>query len=161
MIVVSDTSSLLALAVVNRLDLLQRLFDAVVIPQAVFSELAASSRYVIEAIQTASWITVKRASDEKLIHELESFLDRGESEAIALAKELRADLLLIDERKGRREASRLGISIIGLIGVLARAKQNDFIERIKPLIDQIIEETGFRLSIKLYQQILQQAGEVT
>ena len=84
---------------------------------------------------------------------LEAKLDPGEAEAIVLALELNADLLIVDERKGRKEATKLGIQITGTLGVLLKAKQIDMISSIKPILDDLIN-SGFWVSTEIYQQVL-------
>jgi len=79
--------------------------------------------------------------------------------AIALALEVQADELLIDERLGRRQAIRLGLSITGLLGILLVAKHRQFIVEVRPIIDCLIEEANFRVSEALYAEILATAGE--
>lgn len=86
-------------------------------------------------------------------------LDRGEAEAIALALELKAEELLIDERLGRREANRLGVPIIGVLGILLVAKRRTLINAVQPVVDALISKAGFRVSLQLYEQVLQAAGE--
>jgi len=86
-------------------------------------------------------------------------LDEGESEAIALAHQLKADLLLLDERQGRAVASRLGLKFIGLLGILVEAKKNGFLPSIKPVLDEVISKVGFWVSHKLYVEVLQSVGE--
>lgn len=112
-------------------------------------------------MQSASWVEVRQVANREVINRLcnEVRLDPGESEAIALALELKADLLLIDERRGRAEANRLGLRITGLLGILVEAKQN-LITAVKPLINALIATSQFRVSSALYNQILKMVGEV-
>ncbi len=111
MIIISDTSPLSSLALVGYLSILKDIYTNVVIPQAVANELAnlTEEDIRIKAIISLKWIQVKQAANLELVACLrnEYNLDLGEAEAIALALELKADELLIDERLGRREAVRL------------------------------------------------------
>ena len=90
---------------------------------------------------------------------LEGQLDRGEAEAIALAAELQADLLLMDERLGRTEAARFGLRVIGVLGVLIEAKGRGRLQRIEPILDELRHDAGFRVSQALRARVLQAAGE--
>ncbi len=94
-----------------------------------------------------------------VIQESQENIDWGEAEAIALALELKADLLVMDERRGRAVATSYGLQVTGLLGVLLQAKRNNLIPAIKPLLDQLIEQADFRVSSQLYTTILQSAGE--
>jgi len=120
MIVVSDTSALSNLALVGHLWLLEAIYQIVIIPDVVASELAAASNPTISAILRLTWIQTQSLTNSQLADQLQQEwgLDAGEANAIALAFELQADDLLIDERLGRQEAIRLGLSIIGILGVL-------------------------------------------
>lgn len=90
---------------------------------------------------------------------LELELDPGEAAAIALAIELKADLLLLDERRGRTVASRFGLRFVGLLGVLIEAKQQGYLGAVKPILDDLITRAGFWVSQPLYERVLQAAGE--
>ncbi len=163
MIVVSDTSPLSGLAIAGHLSLLQQLYGQVVIPAAVAEELKRGGQEDERIKQTLSltWIEVRQASDLALVKTLQTDqnLDRGEAEAIALALELSADELLIDERLGRREAIRLGLSITGLLGALLVAKRQGLLTAVRPVLDVLIAEAGFRVSSQLYTEVLIAAGE--
>ncbi len=117
MIIVSDTSALSNLALVEHLWLLEAIYQNVIIPDVVASELAAASNPAIPAILQLNWVQTKSVTQPQLANQLqrERGLDAGEANAIALALEIQADDLLIDERLGRREAIRLGLSIIGIL----------------------------------------------
>ncbi len=117
MIVVSDTSPLTALLTIGEAELLPQLFREVIIPAAVKDELALYH----DALPP--WVRVIAANDAEAVRGFASVVDEDEAEAIELAKELRADLLLIDERKGRRLAVKEGVAVIGLIGVVILAKR--------------------------------------
>lgn len=161
MIVVSDTSALSNLALVNHLWILEVLYQSVVIPDAVANELAAAKNLTISAILELNWIQVKSLTHFGLANQLqqERGLDVGESHAIALAFELHADSVLIDERLGRQEAIRLGLPIIDILGVLLVAKQRSLITQVQPVIDILINQAGFRISSQLYVRILGLAEE--
>lgn len=161
MIVVSDTSALSNLAIVNHLWLLEAIYQNVMIPDAVATELAAASNSTISAILKLGWIQTQSLTNVKLADQLqqERGLDDGEANAIALAFELQADDLLIDERLGRQEAIRLGLPIIGILGVLLVAKQRSLIPQVQPVMNALINQAGFRVSPQLYERILTLAQE--
>ena len=156
MIVVSDTSALSNLALVEHLWLLEVIYQTVIIPDVVASELAAARNPTIAAILQLSWIQTQVLSDSQLADKLqqERGLDAGEANAIALALELQADDLLMDERLGRQEALRLGISIIGILGILLIAQQRNLIPQVQPVMDAKINQAGFRVSPQLHQRVL-------
>ena len=116
----------------------------------------------IKAIISLNWIQVQQAANLELVTCLRNDynLDIGEAEAIALALELKADELLIDERLGRREAVRLGLSITGVLGVLLIAKNRGLIAKVQPIIDALILQANFRISRQLYEEVLQTANEL-
>jgi uncharacterized protein len=121
MIVVSDTSPLTALLKVGKTDLLKTLFQEVIIPQAVRDELLRSHALLPD------WLHVIAVSNRHQADQFAEIVDLGEAEAITLALELHANLLLIDERKGRRLAAQKGIPVIGLLGVVLLARRKRLI----------------------------------
>jgi uncharacterized protein len=164
MIVVSDTSPITNLAAIRQLELLQQLYVSIVIPTAVFNEMAGVDKIVPGAIevQTLPWIQKISVVDFQQVRELQTIqdnIDLGEAEAIVLALELKADLLLMDERRGRALATSCGINVIGLLGILLQAKHKGLVTAVKPLIDQLRAEVDFGVSEKLYIAILESAGE--
>ena len=161
MIVISDTSPVINLAAAGQLDLLKKLYGKVIIAQAVYDEIVVTGAGQAGAkeVESANWIEVKEVANHTLIASLQLELDKGESESIALALESNADLLLLDERKGRAIASRLGLKFIGLLGVLVEAKQKGHISAVKPVVDDIIAKAGFWISQELYKRVLESAHE--
>jgi len=156
MIVVSDTSPLCNLVLIDHLWLLEAIYQTVIIPTLVADELAAANNPAIPAILQLDWIQTRSLTDPAIATQLQQDrgLDAGEANAIALALELQADDLLIDERLGRREASQLGLSIIGILGILVIAKQRSLIPQVQPVIDALIHQASFRVSSQLYQRVL-------
>lgn len=164
MIVVSNTSPLTNLAAIGEFGLLQQLYGTVAIAEAVWEELnEGGNRWPgSQEAETASWILRHPNSDNrKLVEVLRRDLDRGEAESIALAGDLNADLLLMDEREGRRAAMRLDLPVIGVLGVLLDAKQNGYIPNIRPLVYSLREEAGFYLSDAVIQRVLTLAHEIS
>lgn len=164
MIVVSDTSPITNLAAISQLNLLQQLYTHLIIPKAVYNEMVKVDQLVPGAVevQTLPWIQTQAVADYQQIVAIQSSqenIDVGEAEAIVLALELKADLLLMDERRGRAVATSCGLNVTGLLGVLLQAKRNSLIPAVKPVMDQLIEQVDFRVSSQLYAAILQSADE--
>ena len=161
MIVVSDTTALSTLYLINRMEWLGSLFGQVLIPEAVYAELLEleAAGHDLQVIRTADWLRVLPVKNLQLVSELQQGLDVGESEAIVLALETQADYLLIDERKGSRQADALGIPTIGLLRVILELKARKIIAQVKPVLDEIKMAGGFWLSDRLYARVLEAAGE--
>jgi uncharacterized protein len=159
-IVVSDTSPLTNLAAIDQFNLLHLLYDEIHIPMGVWDELNAGSQRWPgrDEVSGASWIHCHVVKDQALVTVLRRDLDRGEAEGIALALELEAELILLDEHEGRRTADRLGLSVVGIPGVLLEAKAKGLIDTIRPLLDAL-RMAGFYLSEPLYQRVLAIADE--
>ncbi|MDZ7966723.1 MULTISPECIES: DUF3368 domain-containing protein [unclassified Nostoc] len=161
MIVVSDTSPINNLAAINHLHLLQQLYGTVLIPEAVYRELTDPNFPVAGAIevQTFIWIQTRPVQDRTLVEALSNELDIGEAEAIALALEMKADQVLIDERRGRMVAARLNLGYTGILGILVEAKSQKLIFAVKPLLDALINQAGFWVAEPLYKRVLQLVDE--
>jgi predicted nucleic acid-binding protein len=142
------------------LELLASLYEQVLIPPAVLAELSAS-RGDFPAIDTApvSWLMLATPRNQGHVLELRENLDAGEAEAIVLAVERQAELLLVDERRGRRIAEALGLRITGLLGVLANAKRAGLIELVRPVLDELIRNARFWIGPDLYKDVLSELGE--
>jgi predicted nucleic acid-binding protein len=97
--------------------------------------------------------------DQYLVRELQAQLDFGEAEAIVLAQERHADLLIVEERRGRRIAAAAGLGITGLLGVLAEAKARGIIHTVKPVLDELIRNAHFWIGEELYDAVLSELGE--
>jgi len=158
MIVVSDTSAISNLLQIDSIHILHSVYGKIIIPTLVYGELCDVEGQK-KAIDSLSWIEVARPKDVELVTKLESSLDRGESEAIALAIELKSDFLIIDELSGREIAESLGIKIVGLIGTLLKAKEKGIIQSISPVLDRLSLEAGFHISPTLRKYVLELANE--
>ncbi|WP_238360520.1 DUF3368 domain-containing protein [Iningainema tapete] len=110
------------------------------------------------AVQTLNWIETRRVTNLALLQSLQINLDLGEAEAIALAVELNAVRLIIDERRGRKEAIKLGVQVTGLLGILLTAKQQGLVPLVQPILDDLIAN-DFWVRKELYTEVLLLAGE--
>ena len=125
MIVVSDASPLISLTVIGHLELLKHLDEQVLIPEAVYHELTSSDAELPGAseVRALEWSICQPVQNEMVVRALQGELDHGEAAAIALAVERQADVILIDERRARTVAARLGLQVVGVLGVLGRADE--------------------------------------
>lgn len=159
MIVVSDTSAITNLFQINKLELLKQLYEEITIPKAVFEELSqisAQNTYLL----SNDWIKVREPSNQNLVDTLKIDLDLGESEAIALALELSANYVIIDERKGRNLAQNYNLQVIGVIGIFIQCKRINIIPNVKSLLDELLEKTNFYINPNLYRTVLSELGEM-
>lgn len=161
-IVVSNTSPIINLAAIGQFDVLRALYGTLMIPDAVYDEIVVRGRGQpgADEVQQFSWFVRQSVNNRTLVAQLMgSGLDVGEAEAIVLALETNASLLLMDEKLGRAAAARAGARVIGLLGVLIEAKSRGLVPAIRPLLDALRAGPGFYIAPALYAQILQQAGE--
>jgi predicted nucleic acid-binding protein len=150
--VVSDTSPLCYLLLIDQIDLLPALFERILIPRAVAAELShpGAAQRIREWIATPpSWLGVLDAPEPTPAL---SRLDRGESEAISLAETLKVDLVILDERKARQAAAERGLSVTGLLGILALSSDRGLVDL--PSVLALLQQTSFRAEPRLFKFLL-------
>ena len=153
MIIVSDTSAITALIQIRQAEILTQLYQSVIIPTEVEQELRRHHAGLPD------FIRVIPVSDRAQFLKLTAELDPGEAAAITLMLEGCGDLLLIDERRGRRIAEREHIPVVGLLGVLMEAKIKGLIPSLAAVIAELENAVDFRISSRLKAVALQRAGE--
>ena len=155
--IVSNFTPLIAFARIGELELLQQIVRHVLIPEAVWKEVTeAGNRPGAKEIRNASWVEVRTV--RAIPPEILPLLDRGEAEVIALAEEIAADELLLDERAARAVATVRGLKIIGSVGLLARAKQQGIVATVRPFLERL-QVQGIRYSRRFVEEFLRQLGE--
>jgi predicted nucleic acid-binding protein len=164
MAVISNTSPILALSAIGRLDLLETQFGEVLIPTAVQAELKTETDFrgakdIRQALKDG-WLKLQAVENAYLAQALAMELDHGEAEAIALALETRSQVILLDEHDGRIKARAMGLQPIGVLGILLRAKKDGRVPSLKACIEALQSEVGFFVADELVQTILGQAGEM-
>ena len=157
MILVADCSALIALSACGQLDLLEKLFEIVVVPEAVYQEATVADKKEARQLKTFLQGKVRKVDISQYVF-LDAFADLGETEAMLLYKQLTADKLLIDDKRGRKVAKINNISIIGSLGVLLAAKERGLITEIAPLL-KLIERSDVHLAENLVKMVLELANE--
>ena len=148
--IVSDSTTLIILFDLQKVDLLSNLFKKVYIPSAVFKEISYKSN-----IDLPSFMKVLHVEDSELFKSLTNILDIGESEAIALAKE-KGFSLIIDEKKGRKIAQNMDIKIIGLLGIIYLNIKKEFMSKKEALkFLHVAIENGYRINKKLIDDMME------
>ena len=148
-LVITDASCLIILNNIGYLELLPQLFDIVITTPEIAREYG-------EAVP--EWLKVIAVTNHSLEDELALIVDPGEASAIALAHEIEIDYLVTDDLQARKLAVKLGLTIIGTLGILLKAKQKGLIELLKPVLEQIVK-TNFRTTAVLIENVLRDAGE--
>lgn len=160
---VSDTSTISGLAYIGRLFLLRAQFSEIWIPTAVSDELKGHPDPVAAtSIQTAlreHWIQQASPSESHLLAVLTVHLHRGEAEVIALATDIKANIVLIDEQEGRQFASQVGLAVTGALGILLRAKLKGDIQSLKSEMQLLRSKARFFIASSLEARMLSAAGE--
>jgi predicted nucleic acid-binding protein len=157
MILVADASALIALSVCDSLDLLDALFGDVVVPEAVYLEVAVAGKPESGRLQSYLHGKVRPVNMQNFVY-LDAFADAGETAAMLLYKEIAADYLLVDDKRGRKVAKINQIKTIGSLGVLLQAKRAGLISAVAPLLNLIVQSPVF-LNKELLKTVLDLAGE--
>ena len=160
MLVVSNTSPILNLAIIDRLSLIREQFTTVTIPKGVLEELRVGenlpgSKKILDALD-AKWLQVEEVQDSAMLRILKRELDAGEAETIALALENSAKWVLLDESEARRIAKDLGLRITGVLGILLRACRQERIPSLRAEMEHLREKAGFYISDHLFEELLNQ-----
>ena len=158
MIVVSNTTPIIALSSIGKINLLEQLFKKIIVAKAVYKEIKAKESYGNIEIDAAFFHT-RSIKGTKYLGFLLNDLDQGEAETIILAKELKAEFIIMDERLGNKIAKSQGIIVIGTLSILILAKKKGLIQNVKPSLDEMIDK-GSWYSKRVYTNFLQSIGEL-
>lgn len=159
--VVVNSTPLLVLGNIGRLDILQKLYGTVFIPAAVYKEVSEKNDRASKALSEASeWIIVKHIDNSQDYAMYRAKLHAGEVETMILAQQrsFQADLVILDDLAARKTAQYLGLNVTGTMGVLIKAKQKGIVSEVRPLLDEIMKN-GFFVSDRVLQMVLKAAGE--
>ncbi len=159
MIIIADYSPLIALAVISKLELLEKLYQEIYVPNAVFQELADNDKAFAHELRAFLAGRIKQVHNKMAVDVLLSDIGAGEAEAIILALEQHPDAVLLDDLKARKFATMKGLPIIGTLGILLKAKKAGLIQEIKPLLDGMMD-ANIRISEKIREIALQAAQEI-
>jgi predicted nucleic acid-binding protein len=162
LIVISNASPIINLAIIGRLKLLKTFWGKIYVPEAVWKEVVidGEDKNEVAEIKNSDWIIVEKVKDQNLVLLLMQNLDKGESEAIALAIEKNADIILLDETDAREAADIYKIEKTGVLGVLLLAKLRNEIPNLKQEIEKLKIKADFWLKDSLIQDVLKEAGEI-
>lgn len=157
---ICNATPLIAFARIGELSLLEQVVGSLTIPAAVAAELSAHGAQGVGAVVLGDhpWIQVRSLASRQQVTLLLPTLDLGEAEVIALALEVKAPLVLIDEQTGRQVAKSVGLNVTGSVGLLIRAKQQKLIPVIRPLVEQM-RQSGIYYSERFVQSVLREVGE--
>ncbi len=156
--IVADSSPLISLAMLNKLFILEHIFDEILIPMAVYDEITKINKPHFKELKEFATNRVKKIQNILAVQLLQKELDTGEAEAIVLAIENNITDILIDEYKGRKIAKVQNLSPIGTIGVLLQSKNKGLLKEVKPELDKLIANHQ-RISKELYNTALKLANE--
>jgi hypothetical protein len=156
--VISNTTPILSLLKLGKLDLLEKLYTTVIVPHAVWQEIENGKEGIYyQDLSGIPWIDIQSVQNRQSVQYLTD-LDQGEAEVIVLAGETKADLVIIDETLGRSYAQHFGLTLTGTLGVLLRAKKEGHLTLVGPLLDEL-RGKGVWLNDQIIRKVLLSAGE--
>lgn len=154
--VMANTTPLIALSNIDQLELLHKLYGTVIIPQAVMDEIIREPAK--QRVRNASWIKVKAIQDQSQKDIFRARLHAGEVEVMILAREQKADLVIIDDDAAKKTAKFLGLNVTGTLGVLLKAKREGYLKMVEPVMIELIRD-GLFISDTVKSYVLKEAGE--
>lgn len=155
--VIANTTPLIALSNIGLLDLLKKIYDEIIIPDAVKEEIKSEPAKTL--IEKSNWIKTLSVEDNSRKKIFSSRLHAGEVDVLLLADEQKADLLIIDDNAAKKTAKFLGFKVTGTLGVLIKAKKEGFIDEVKPAIKALLSD-GLFISEEIVNLALKEAGEM-
>ncbi len=157
--IICNTTPLIALASIDSLKLLDALTEDWCVPEAVYKEAIVKDKPYSDVLLKFLKGKIQKVTDMDAVKNLNIFIDSGEAEVIQLASELDAPLVIIDERRGRNIAKLKGLTVIGTVGLLLKAKERGLIEAILPLVQEM-KSKNIHLSKELIEKIKELSGEI-
>lgn len=156
--IICNTTPLIALASIDSLKLLDSLTEDWCVPEAVYNEATVKDKPYSDVLLKFLNGKIQKVNDTDAVKDLNIFIDSGEAEVIQLASELDAPLVIIDEKRGRNIAKLKGLTVIGTVGLLLKAKERGLIEKILPLVEEM-KSKNIHLSKELIEKIKELSGE--
>lgn len=153
--VVLDSSCIIGLSQIEKMNILKTLFSEIFVPEAVFTECMVKASSTEDERKFTEIIKIAEARDSLAVMTLQTDLGKGESECIVLAKEINADFVVLDDKDARKMAEFLGLNVIGTLGILVMAYKRGKIQNVKAVIDEM-RDKSFWMDDKLYKRILEE-----
>lgn len=156
--IIVNSTPLIILGKIDELEILKDLYGEIIIPQAVFEEVTSKNDFAREQILKSSWIKILEVHDKTNRKIYQAKLHDGEVEVMMLAKEISADLLIIDDNAAKKTAKFLEFKVTGTLGILLKAKSEKIIFEVKPILEKMLEK-NFYISEEIFKLVLKTAGE--
>lgn len=156
--VIVNSTPLIILGKIDELEILKDLYGEIIIPQAVFEEVTIKNDFAKEKILNSSWIKILEVQDKTNRKIYQAKLHDGEVEVMMLAKEISAELLIIDDNAAKKTAKFLEFKVTGTLGILLKAKSKKIISEVKPILEKMLNK-NFYIDEKIIKLVLKTAGE--